>query len=148
MQPPDEIYEYPRNRFVADFIGNANMFQGRVLAAGEGWARVECPALGGELSLRPREALQQDQAVTLAIRPEKIFIDATESPDPGLMRLRGVVYDMGYFGNLSLYRVRTDDGHIIEVSRQNRRRASARGIEWDDRVYLSWDPDSIVVLGL
>jgi putrescine transport system ATP-binding protein len=143
---PNEIYEFPRNRFVADFIGNANMFNARVLSAGQDRALVECMALGGELEVNLREPVTQDQSVTLAIRPEKIFIDAKEPADHSLQRIPGVVYDLGYFGNLSLYRVRTKTGQIIEVSRQNRRRSISRSLEWDDQVFLSWESDSLVLL--
>jgi len=143
---PNEIYEFPRNRFVADFIGNANMFSATVLSAGQDRALVECMALGGELEVNLREPVAQNQSVTLAIRPEKIFIDSKEPADQSLQHIPGVVYDLGYFGNLSLYRVRTATGQIIEVSRQNRRRSISRSLEWDDQVFLSWESDSLVLL--
>ena len=58
----------------------------------------------------------------------------------------GVVEDLGYFGNLSLYRIRLDSGRIVQVSAQNRQRSAERFLEWDDKVYISWRAQSVVVL--
>ena len=57
----------------------------------------------------------------------------------------GVVEDFGYFGNLSIFRVRTANGDIIQVSKQNRVRIEDT-ITWEDQVYLSWEPESLIVL--
>jgi putrescine transport system ATP-binding protein len=62
------------------------------------------------------------------------------------MRLAGVVEDLGYFGNLSLYRIRLASGKIVQVSSQNRRRSAERFLEWDDKVFISWRPRSGVIL--
>jgi putrescine transport system ATP-binding protein len=58
----------------------------------------------------------------------------------------GVVEDLGYFGNISLYRIRLGSGKIIQVSAQNRTRSARRFLEWDDEVWVSWSPRSAVVL--
>jgi putrescine transport system ATP-binding protein len=80
------------------------------------------------------------------VRPEKISI-AKEAPSGSdLTVLKGVVWDLAYYGNLSLYRVKTESGKIIQVSAQNRVRSAERVLEWDEHVYLSWDSQSSVVL--
>jgi putrescine transport system ATP-binding protein len=60
--------------------------------------------------------------------------------------LEGIVEDLGYFGNLSLYRIRLPGGKVVQVSAQNRRRSAERTLEWDDRVFISWRPQSAVPL--
>ena len=57
-----------------------------------------------------------------------------------------MVWDLGYYGNLSIYRIKTDAGMVVQVSAQNRVRSAERSLEWDDEVYLSWDIQSSVVL--
>jgi putrescine transport system ATP-binding protein len=60
--------------------------------------------------------------------------------------LRGTVRDLGYFGNLSVYRVELPTGHVLQVSDQNRVRTARKTVEWDDEVLVSWEYDSAVLL--
>ena len=60
--------------------------------------------------------------------------------------LKGVVWDLGYFGDQSLYRVRLPSGAVVQVSAQNLRRSASLTVEWDDEVYLSWDVASTILL--
>jgi putrescine transport system ATP-binding protein len=80
------------------------------------------------------------------VRPEKIFISQNEPDNEDDIRLAGVVEDLGYFGNLSLYRIRLASGRIVQVSAQNRRRSAERFLEWDDKVFISWRPRSGILL--
>jgi len=142
---PNEIYEHPRNRFTADFIGRINLLEARVVAAREGALEVRCEALDRTLSVGYDAPLAAGSVVTLAVRPEKIFL-SKESPDrTDHTVLRGTVLDLGYFGGVSLYRIQTETGSVLEVSTQNRQR-DARGPEWDDEVFLSWDAPSTILL--
>jgi putrescine transport system ATP-binding protein len=143
---PGEIYENPRNRFVADFVGNINLLEGVVEACAEGEAQVCCDEIGAPIRVRFEGELAPGARVCVALRPEKILI--SKEPPPGNDRptIPGVVFDLAYFGNLSLYRVRTAGGKIVEVSAQNRRREARRYLEWDDQVHLSWDKGSALLL--
>jgi putrescine transport system ATP-binding protein len=143
---PKEVYEYPHNRFVADFIGTINMFEGIVEARHDGRISVRCEAAGVDLTACDAEELPQGSTVCLAVRPEKIFIsqDRAESGDDTC--LAGVIEDLGYFGNLSLYRIRLASGKVVQVSAQNRQRSAERFLEWDDKVFISWRAQSVVVL--
>ncbi len=143
---PGEIYENPRNRFVADFVGNINLLEGVVEACAEGEAQVRCDEIGEPIRVRFEGELAPGARVCVALRPEKILI--SKEPPPGNDRptIPGVVFDLAYFGNLSLYRVRTAGGKIVEVSAQNRRREARRYLEWDDQVHLSWDKGSALLL--
>ena len=144
---PKEVYEYPGSRFVADFIGTINMFEGVVERNAEGIVSARCDAAGGLLLANGGTAPAVGSSVCFALRPEKIYISKERPEDTGgLESLEGIVEDLGYFGNLSLYRIRLASGKIVQVSAQNRRRSAERFLEWDDRVFISWDPRSVVVL--
>ena len=143
---PKEVYEYPCNRFVADFIGTINMFEGCVVAASDGRLLVESSDAGTVLSAATDDDYERASKVCIAVRPEKIYINQHEPENDEDTRLKGVVEDFGYFGNLSLYRIRLASGKIVQVSAQNRRRSAERHLEWDDQVFISWRPQSAIIL--
>ncbi|MDT8319986.1 MAG: ABC transporter ATP-binding protein [Xanthomonadales bacterium] len=145
---PGEVYEYPRNRFVADFVGNVNLLEARVTAVSDDRVTLECPQLGGPVdALRAADlAPASGDRQWIAVRPEKILISKEAPADSRRTVLRGIVYDLGYFGNLSVYRVKLDTGHILQVSAQNRVRTARKTLEWDDEVFVSWDCASAILL--
>jgi putrescine transport system ATP-binding protein len=143
---PQEVYEYPLNRFVADFIGTINTFEGRVIGQTDDQLRVACPDAGAHLAALTTDQYAPGSSVCIAVRPEKIYISQHAPDNNEDTRLQGVVEDFGYFGNLSLYRIRLDSGKIVQVSAQNRYRSAERQLEWDDRVFISWRPRSAVLL--
>ena len=143
---PKEIYEYPVNRYVADFFGTINLFEGTVSKIDGETVTVECEGVNAAIRAQSAEQMSLAEPLTLAVRPEKISI-TKEPPEPDVAAaLRGVVWDLGYYGNLSIYRIKTDAGMVVQVSAQNRVRSAERTLEWDDVVYLSWDIQSSVVL--
>ena len=143
---PKEIYEFPSNRFVADFFGTVNLFPGTLSRIEGDTASIDSSEAGAPITAQPRTDLDTGDPVWVAVRPEKISITKERPAGSGLTVLKGVVWDLAYYGNLSLYRVRTDSGKIIQVSAQNRIRSAERVVEWDDQVYLSWDRQSSVLL--
>jgi putrescine transport system ATP-binding protein len=143
---PNEIYEHPCNRFTADFVGKINLFEATVIGGGDAEVTLRCEALDCTITLPHAAPLAAGAAVSLAVRPEKIFLAKEPPRETDRTVLRGVVLDLGYFGGLSLYRIETGNGTVIEVSAQNRQR-DARGPEWDDEVYLSWDASNTILLG-
>ncbi|MGK2924457.1 MAG: ABC transporter ATP-binding protein [Lysobacterales bacterium] len=149
---PGEVYEYPANRFVADFVGNVNLLQATVKEVSEASLVLDCPELGGRIvAPLDRAAVAvappaPGEARWVALRPEKILISKEAPTDGGRIVLRGVVHDLGYFGNLSVYRVELPSGRILQVSAQNRVRTARKTVEWDDEVFVSWDSGSAIVL--
>jgi len=143
---PKEIYEYPQSRYVADFVGTINMFEGKVTDVGKEHVTVECDDIGGELQALGNHGVDVGQSVCIAVRPEKIFVSRDKPENEDDTKLRGVVDDLGYLGNLSLYRIRLESGKMIQVSSQNRRRSTKRFVEWEDEIWVSWRPRSAVVL--
>jgi putrescine transport system ATP-binding protein len=143
---PKEIYEYPRSRFVADFIGTINTFNGSVTSIAEELITVDCPDIPVPVTALKGDAIDVGQQVCIAVRPEKIFISLEEPGDAEAISMPAVVDDFGYLGNRSLYRIRLANGHLIQVSRQNQRRSARRFVEWEDKVWVSWRPRSTVVI--
>ncbi len=143
---PLEIYEYPKSRFVADFIGTINTFDGTVRRLDDESIEIDSEELGTSVTALGQHDVSVGQKVGFALRPEKIFVGKNEPDNKEDDRVKGVVYDLGYLGNLSLYRIRLANGKIVLVSSQNRRRSSTRFLEWEDEVWISWRPRSVVVL--
>jgi putrescine transport system ATP-binding protein len=143
---PKEIYEYPGSRFVADFIGTINMFECVVTRTDDDGFFASADEAGSELRALGEHGLDAGNPVCIAIRPEKIFISKQEPEDASDTRMRGIVEDLGYFGNISLYRIRLESGRILQVSAQNRTRSAQRFLEWDDKVWVAWHPRSAVVI--
>jgi putrescine transport system ATP-binding protein len=145
---PAEIYEQPCSRWVAGFIGDVNFFDGTVeTTAADGV--VVADAAGRRFRAdRTATPVPVGAKVALAVRPEKIVV-ATVAPDaasPPVNTVAGHVADIGYLGDLSLYKVRLDDGTVVKASVTNARRFAASDIGWDDTVWLSFAPDAAVVL--
>lgn len=143
---PKEIYEYPTSRFVADFIGTINTFDGKVSEVGDDALTVECDEAGTPLRAIGDYGVSVGQSVCIAVRPEKIYVTLDKPDNEEDICIRGVVDDLGYLGNLSLYRIRLATGKLIQVSAQNRRRSAKRFVEWEDEIWVSWRPQSAVVL--
>jgi putrescine transport system ATP-binding protein len=143
---PKEIYEFPHNRFVADFIGTMNTFEGIVTVVDDDQIKVYSDEAGETLTALGRQLVEVGQNVEIAVRPEKIFISKEKPAKSDDVLIEGVVDDLGYLGNRSLYRIKLTSGKIIQVSSQNRRRSITRFLEWEDKVWISWTPNSAVVL--
>lgn len=143
---PLEIYEYPRGRFVADFVGTINTFEGTVKRIDEDSIVIDSEEAGTSLRALGKHDVAVGQSVCIALRPEKIFVGKGRPDNDDDTRIHGVVDDLGYLGNLSLYRIRLPNGKIVLVSSQNRRRSATRFLEWEDDVWISWRPRSAVVL--
>jgi putrescine transport system ATP-binding protein len=143
---PGEVYEYPANRYVAGFVGNINLIEGCVSSAANGRVTLHSDALDADLAVACDDAPAPGGELCVAVRPEKITI-SREAPNGGERNVvKGVVRDLGYFGDQSLYRVRTKSGAILQVSAQNLRRSAKLTVEWDDEVFLSWEVGSTILL--
>jgi putrescine transport system ATP-binding protein len=140
---PPEIYEQPNSRWVAQFVGDVNMIEGKVVSVGADGALID--SILGRLSVKHAGEARAGDAVWVALRPEKLRI-STEPPAAGQNRFAGEVLDIGYLGDMSLYQVKADAGRMMKASATNMTRLIERPITWDDRVWLSFSPDAAVVL--
>ncbi len=140
---PANIYEAPNSVYVADFIGDVTIIEGRATKKGNGYdiAFAEGqPVLHAE----SEKQFQDGQTVHLAIRPEKVAITA-DKPDAA-NALKGTILDIAYLGNLSTYHVKLETGQIIKAQTANTRRLSRRSFSWEDTVWLSWTDSAGVLL--
>jgi len=144
---PTEVYEYPESRLVANFIGSANMFEGRVSQSGPDHVVVTSKELGVEFNTEHTNSIIEGTKVWIAVRPEKITLSKTPL-DLTTNQLKGVVADIGYHGKTSTYRIRISNDQIIEVSvpSQKRPKGDRQSIDWDEEIYMNWDQSSAVVL--
>jgi putrescine transport system ATP-binding protein len=142
---PTDIYEYPTSRFVADFIGSVNLFEGQLIEDEPDHVRIECPELGTVIFVDHGVSAPPTASVTVALRPEKITLSIRAGGEPGENRVAGVVRDVSYLGEVSRYLVRLEGGRLVRVSQANRHRHAER-ISWDEQVWITWDASAPVVL--
>ncbi|OHV98124.1 transporter [Janthinobacterium lividum] len=149
---PGEIYETPNCRFVADFIGSVNLFDGRITEDEPDHVVIATP--DGEHYVSHGITGNLGMDVSVAVRPEKIGIqiappalEERASPaEHGYNCTQGVIVAMAYFGNETSYHVRLDSGTVVKVSRTNAARHDAARLEREQRVWVWWDGADIVVL--
>ncbi len=152
---PSDLYEYPANRFVADFVGSVNIFEGKLTVDERDKAVVDCPEVG-KVYMNHGVTGPHDATVWVAIRPEKITLHkpglgkaiaaaAKDSPE-GHNLARGTIKGMSYLGDITLYEIKLDSGAVIRVSRPNLSRTDQEDFTWDDKVSMHWNSASPVVL--
>jgi spermidine/putrescine ABC transporter ATP-binding subunit len=142
VAPPDQLYESPNCRMVADFIGTTNLFPGRVIGRGERGIRLETEGLG-ELHL-PQDG-QPGSQIGMAVRPEKVRI-THERPDGAPIAVPGQVTQLAYFGDYSLVYVETTQRLRITCHRTNRSRQDAGALAVGDACWVSFDPADCILL--
>ena len=141
---PRDIYEYPATRFVADFIGSVNLFEGRLAEDEAGFARVACPELPVPVLIDHGVSAPPSAEVWVAVRPEKIDLER-ERPAGTDNHAHGTIHDIAYMGDMSIYVVRLDGGRDVRVTLANRTRKPEEQFTWGDAVWLRWDASSPVV---
>ena len=152
LATPSDLYEFPTNRFVADFIGSVNLFDGRLVVDEPDRAVVNAPEIG-RIYLNHGVTGPHDANIHVALRPEKIAMipeakgkpSAPECPE-GDNIAHGQIRGMSYLGDITIYEVKLDSGRVIRVSRPNLSRYDQEDFTWDDKVWLSWHGSSPVVL--
>jgi putrescine transport system ATP-binding protein len=144
---PPEIYEQPNCRWVAEFIGDVNLIEGRVVAVQPSMV-IESKICGQLRVSRGDGTAHADlgSTVWVAVRPEKLQITLVPPAGNGVNCLTGKVFDIGYFGDVSVYKITLDNGFVVQAAAVNQNRLDARPIGWDSRVWLKFSPDAAVVL--
>jgi len=147
---PRDLYEAPRSRWVAEFVGDVNLFDGEVAWREHNRLTVSMRD-GGTLAVaEPRNAIT-GTVVSVAIRPEKVKLsrrglasDAANSQ--AINRLEGVVADVSYLGGLTVYKVKLDSGTVVRSSIANTARLDRDAYSAGERVVAWFTPDDCVVL--
>ena len=139
---PAEIYEQPNSRWVADFVGDVNVFEGVV---GEDGLSVEgTPA--GTLHVATKIDAKPGATVWLAVRPEKMRVTLEPPVPPPENCAAGTIVDIGYLGELTIYKLRLADGAIVTAAIANTGHAAERPIDWDERAWIGFAPEAAIVL--
>jgi putrescine transport system ATP-binding protein len=142
---PPEIYEYPNSKFVADFVGSVNMFEGRVVEDEPEFVRLAVPELDGEIYVGHGVSCTPDQLMWYAVRPEKLRL--TRARPEGVKNAFQVwVEEVAYLGNLSIFRMKLPGGKLLHATRANLSRHEEDAISWHETVWASWDDTAGVVL--
>jgi putrescine transport system ATP-binding protein len=139
IAPPSEIYERPNSRWVADFIGEVTLIEGRMADA------VTIGTTLGQLRVADAGAVEAKEAAWLALRPEKIIMSA-ERPNGDFNAVAGTVFEIGYRGDMSIYKIRLPDRSLMKVALANMNLRDKARFKVDDLVWLSWRPDAGVLL--
>jgi putrescine transport system ATP-binding protein len=140
---PAEIYEDPKTRWVAEFIGEVNLFEGPVSGHQGGLASIDTRA--GRLVVTRKDGFDDGQTVSVAVRPEKLEI-AREPVANAVNMLHGHVVDIAYLGDLSVYKVRDQHGMIVKASVANKDRRAASLLHRGDEAWLTFAPEAGVLL--
>jgi len=140
---PKEIYEYPNCRFVADFIGNVNLWEGTL--ALDAADRCEVKTAHGVVNIGHGISGSQDMACAVAIRPEKISISKSR-PAVANNLFTGTVREIAYFGSYNTFLVEVQGGATVKILEANTSRYYGGDITWDDGVFFWFDETAPVVL--
>ncbi|PWW01365.1 spermidine/putrescine ABC transporter ATP-binding subunit [Hoeflea marina] len=142
---PAEIYEAPNSRFVADFIGDVNIFDGTVVSADPTGTELD---IGGGIALRSdnQTNVKAGGKASLVIRPEKIRV-SREKPADTANAMSGEMWDIAYLGDMTVYHIKLESGQIVKASSLNAVRIVADPFTYDDRMWVSFDTDGGVILG-
>jgi spermidine/putrescine ABC transporter ATP-binding subunit len=151
---PSDLYEFPASRFVADFIGSVNMFEGTLINDKPDEATVACPELEPHRVHVPHAVAGQEKAlVWVAIRPEKMSLHKDADKPPAVPECpaahnvaKGEIKEISYLGDISIYHVLLANGRLIRISRPNRSRFDQDDFGWGEKVWVSWAGASPVVL--
>lgn len=141
---PEEVYEHPANKFVADFIGNVNLLAGHLSVDEADHCAVQTAI--GTVRVGHGVSGSLHMPVTIAVRPEKIEIGKHKPTAPVANIFTGKVKEIAYFGSYNTYILMASDGSVIKVTEANTSRDDLSDITWDDQVYFWWNDTAGVVL--
>jgi putrescine transport system ATP-binding protein len=147
---PRELYEAPASRWIAEFIGDVNLFDGEVISRENNRITVSTRDAGNLVVAEPRNGVTKT-IVSVAIRPEKVKLsrrgpvsDAVNAH--AINRLEGVVTDVSYLGGVTTYKVRLDSGAVVRSSMANTTRIDIDAYAASQRVVAWFTPDDCLVL--
>ncbi|RFC67061.1 MULTISPECIES: ABC transporter ATP-binding protein [Mesorhizobium] len=140
---PAEIYEAPVSQFVANFVGNVNMFEGKVKAR-NGEAATIVGGSGAEINVVNAGEAAAGKDVVFAIRPEKIKVSSKKPA--GTNAMQGEIWDIAYLGDMTIFHVKLSDGQIVKAATMNSSRIAEDPLSWSDQAWISFEPNAGVVL--
>ncbi len=142
---PHEVYEYPNSRFCAEFIGSANLFAGTIVEDEADHIFVHSPELPKPLYVSHGVTGQLDMEVMISVRPERVAV-TRQAPAQDYNWARGKVDNIAYRGGYTLYHVVLDSGKMVVANVSSLALTEMQAPTYDDEVFISWSPESGVVL--
>ncbi|WP_061977694.1 MULTISPECIES: ABC transporter ATP-binding protein [unclassified Aureimonas] len=141
---PAVIYEAPTSRYVADFVGNISLIEGVVDSASGGVVRLATDV--GAIESESTVAVAPGDSAAFAVRPEKMRLSRRPPSDIGVNALRGVVWDIAYLGDVTLFNVKLENGALVRSTVINAARVAPEQIGWEEEVWLTFERDAGVLL--
>jgi putrescine transport system ATP-binding protein len=142
---PAEIYEAPNSRFVADFIGDVNIFDGQVASTGAGTVEIAVDS-GLTIKVATSDKPAKGSNAGFAIRPEKLKVLRHPPPNPSANAASGELWDIGYLGDMTVFHVKLKSGKVVKASSLNAQRAVDDPFTYDQEVWISFAEDAGVLL--
>ncbi len=148
---PRQLYEEPASRWVAEFVGDVNIFEGQLESRDSGRLMIATRDAGTIVVAEPRQPMTKP-GVCVAIRPEKVKLSRRGPASDGaaatqaINRLEGVVTDVSYLGGVTSYKVKLDTGAVVRSSIANTARIEIDNYQACHRVVAWFTPDDCVVL--
>src|ERR1700681_1145206 len=147
---PRELYEAPASRWIAEFAGDVNLFEGQVESRGASRLAISTRDAGTIFVAEPRQPITKTN-LCVAIRPEKVKLSRHGPVSDGagtntINRLEGVVTDVSYLGGITTYKVKLDSGAVVRSSMANTTRIDIDAYHASQRVVAWFTPDDCVVL--
>ena len=142
---PEIIYEAPATRYVADFIGSVNILAGTIESSAGGTTRIATTS-GVIIEAETSGDLATGAEAFFAIRPEKMRLSRQKPADVSTNALHGEIWDIAYLGDMTLFNVRLESGDIVRAATLNSVRGASEQIGYDEAVWLTFAPDSGIVL--
>jgi putrescine transport system ATP-binding protein len=143
---PEEIYEYPKSKFVANFIGSINMFHGEISEnTKDGFVKVRCNKTGTDIKVHSDGELKKGREAWVAVRPEEIEISTSPAPT-NENQVEGTIIDIAFMGDKIIYHVSLASAKIVNVSMPTAARNKNANLALNSKVYISWYETDGVVL--
>ncbi len=141
---PSEVYEYPNGRFLADFIGNVNLFDGHISVDETDFCEISTP--DGVVRVNHAVSGTLGRELTAAVRPEKIVIAKIKPDGVHYNLFAGEVIEIAYFGSYNTFIVELPSKHQVKIAQANTSRYETSDITWNDRVFFWWPEEAAILL--
>ena len=141
---PAVIYEAPNSRYVADFVGHISLIEGVVESGSGGLVRLATDV--GVIEAESATTVAPGDSAAFAVRPEKLRVSRRPPSDIGVNALRGVVWDIAYLGDVTIFNVKLENGAFVRSTVINAARVAEEQMSWDEEVWLTFERDAGVLL--
>jgi putrescine transport system ATP-binding protein len=138
-----EVYEHPATRQVAQFVGEINLLDGKVVGRGEG--RLEIASSIGPIAVATQASYPPGSKITIALRPERVVLSAPDPGEVGINAVRGTIGEKAYLGDVTHYRVALGADFVLRAAGHNIGPTGAT-FRTGDAVIARFAPDACRIL--